>query len=106
MGSVFDDDCSLDSVEAAEQAKLKFNHVPVSELFPHYFKDVKHLQTVDVYRVLQLFEVTDPAIQHAVKKLLCCGKRGVKERTQDIAEAIVALQRALDMHQEDASAYL
>jgi hypothetical protein len=29
----------------------------------HYFKDVSKLQTVDVYRVLTLFEVTDPCIQ-------------------------------------------
>lgn len=27
---------------------------------PHYYKDVRHLQTIDVYRVLHLFNVTDP----------------------------------------------
>ena len=36
----------------------------------HYFKDVRHLQTVDVYRVLALFGVTDPCLQHAAKKIL------------------------------------
>jgi hypothetical protein len=48
------------------------------EKYPHYFKDVKHLDSIDVYRVLELFEVSDPCVQHAVKKLLCLGKRGAK----------------------------
>ena len=69
--------------------------------FTHYFKDVSHLNNIDVYRVLQLFEVTDPAIQHAVKKLLCAGKRGSKEYTQDINEANVSIKRALSMMMED-----
>lgn len=37
----------------------------------HYFKNVEHLKTVDVYRVLDLFNVTNPCVQHAIKKLLC-----------------------------------
>ena len=39
----------------------------------HYFKDVTHLKTIDVYRVLDLFGVLNPCVQHAVKKLLCSG---------------------------------
>lgn len=46
---------------------------------PHYHKDVSNLQTVDVYRVLALFNVTDPCIQHAVKKLLVAGGRGAEQ---------------------------
>jgi len=70
--------------------------------FPHYHKFVKHLDYVDVYRVLQLFNVTDPCIQHAVKKLLVSGKRSAgKSREQDIREAIVSLNRALQMIAED-----
>ena len=34
----------------------------------HYFKPVHNLTHIDVYRVLELFEVTDPCVQHAVKK--------------------------------------
>ena len=45
----------------------------------HYFKDVSSLKAVDVYRVLELFDVSSPAIQHAVKKLLCAGGRGHKD---------------------------
>ncbi len=70
--------------------------------FPHYHKPVGHLKYVDVYRVLSLFNVTDPCIQHAVKKLLVPGRRsGGKTLEQDIREAIVSLNRALQMIAED-----
>lgn len=68
----------------------------------HYFKDVRHLQTVDVYRVLSLFAVTDPCIQHAVKKLLVAGGRGAgKDIDRDIQEAIDSLARYQQMRAED-----
>lgn len=70
--------------------------------FPHYFKPIPPGCThLDVYRVLQLFEVADPALQHAVKKLLCAGARGAKDQAQDVAEAIVALQRWQQMRLEE-----
>lgn len=69
---------------------------------PHYHKDVRHLQTIDVYRVLHLFNVTDPCIQHAVKKLLVAGGRGAgKDIAKDIQEAIDSLQRWQEMRAED-----
>jgi hypothetical protein len=68
----------------------------------HYFKDVSHLTEVDVYRVLALFSVTDPCIQHAVKKMLVAGGRGAgKDITRDVQEAIDSLQRWKEMRQED-----
>lgn len=67
----------------------------------HYFKDVSHLKTIDVYRVLDLFGVLNPCVQHAVKKLLCSGQRGVKDTRQDVQEAITSLVRYLEMQTED-----
>ena len=67
----------------------------------HYFKDVTHLKTIDVYRVLDLFGVSNPCVQHAVKKLLCSGQRGVKDTRQDVQEAITSLVRCLEMQTED-----
>lgn len=67
----------------------------------HYFKDVSRLQTVDVYRVLSLFGVVDPCIQHAVKKLLVAGGRGAKHMDQDVGEAIDTLKRWQEMRAED-----
>ena len=69
--------------------------------YPHYFKDVAHLETVDVYRVLSLFKVTEPCIQHAIKKLLCAGDRGDKSDIKDITEARDSLNRHLEMLNED-----
>lgn len=68
----------------------------------HYFKDVSHLDKIDVYRVLDLFGVQNPAIQHAIKKLLCAGSRGVKDQARDYREAIDSIERALQMLDEDA----
>jgi hypothetical protein len=57
--------------------------------------------SVDVYDVLRAFNVTDPAIQHAVKKLLCTGIRGHKDSSQDLEEAIQSIERALDVVKTD-----
>lgn len=69
----------------------------------HYKKPVAGLQFVDVYRVLALFGVTDPCLQHAVKKLLVAGGRGAKDISQDVQEAIDTLQRWQEMRAEDAN---
>ena len=67
----------------------------------HYFKNVRHLDGIDVYRVLELFNVTDPCLQHAIKKLLCAGGRGAKDIEQDVQEAMDTLERWQDMCRED-----
>lgn len=60
-------------------------------------------KTVDVYRVLVAFGVTDPCIQHAIKKLLCPGQRkGGKTVAQDVHEALWSLQRWEEMRAEEA----
>lgn len=76
--------------------------VPIAEQYNHYFKQ-SPTTMIDVYRVLHLFNVTDPAIQHAVKKLLVAGGRGSKDVAKDIHEAIVSLQRWQQMRSEEAS---
>lgn len=42
--------------------------------------------TIDVYDVLKAFEVTNPALQHLIKKALCAGLRGHKDKEQDLCE--------------------
>lgn len=59
------------------------------------------MEYVDVYRVLSLFEVTDPCIQHAIKKLLVAGNRGHKNLEKDVQEAIVSLERWKEMRSEE-----
>ena len=70
----------------------------------HYFKPVAGLSFIDVYRVLQLFNVADPCLQHAVKKLLVAGGRGSgKDINRDVQEAIETLQRWQEMREEEKS---
>lgn len=69
----------------------------------HYRKPCPY-KDVDVYRVLLIFNVTHPCIQHAVKKLLAAGQRGTKDADKDIAEAIESLQRWQEMRDEDRQA--
>ncbi len=71
--------------------------------YPHYHKDVAHLKYIDVYRVLELFNVTNPAVQHAIKKLLVPGRRGAKDLEKDLREAVVSINRALQMIEEDSA---
>lgn len=69
----------------------------------HYYKDVKHLDVIDVYRVIALWEVQDPCLQHLIKKALCAGGRGHKDKLKDLQDIVDSAQRALDMHIEDTS---
>jgi len=52
---------------------------------------------VDVYDVLRAWDVTCPALQHGIKKLLCAGLRGGKSAEQDIEEAILSCRRAIEL---------
>jgi hypothetical protein len=51
---------------------------------------------VDVYRVLNAFPSGSPEIDHAIKKLLAPGKRGVKSELQDLREAIQSIEARID----------
>lgn len=63
----------------------------------HYFKPCPY-DDLDPYAVLEVFEVTDQMIGHAIKKLLLPGKRGGgKETEKDIDEAIDTLLRRREM---------
>ena len=68
----------------------------------HYFHDVAHLQSVDIYRMLALLDISHPALQHAFKKVAAAGKRGAKSAAQDVQEAIDSLVRWQAMAAEDA----
>lgn len=52
---------------------------------------------VDVYDVLVAFNVTCPAMQHAIKKCLAPGQRGAKDSVQDKREAIASIERSIEL---------
>ena len=66
-----------------------------------YIVDISKYNKLDIYRILKLYEVSDPCLQHAIKKLLCAGKRGSKNFLQDVNEAILSLKRFVEMQGED-----
>lgn len=96
--------CGLESF--GENPMILLNTIEEQELINkaqkhnHYFKDCPY-DKLDVYRLLSIFEVTDPCLQHLVKKGLCAGKRGHKDFRKDLQDIIDTAQRRIDMLEED-----
>jgi len=67
----------------------------------HYKKDVRHLDYIDVYRIIDLYELHDPCFQHALKKILVPGARGHKDLIKDINDIIDTMKRKLEMIAEN-----
>lgn len=83
--------------------RYRLRNPPAAVKHSHYFKPCP-FDSVDVYRVLSLFNVTDPCLQHAVKKLLVAGGRGGgKPIDKDVQEAIDTLQRWQGMRAEEVA---
>ena len=68
----------------------------IEEKHSKYKKVIRGVR-VDVYDVIKAFEVHNPALQHAIKKLLVAGGRGYKDVAQDLQEAIDAIERAIEL---------
>lgn len=65
---------------------------------PKYNREIKPGTFVDVYDVLYAFKVTDPCLQHLIKKALAAGQRGHKDARQDLVDIRDSAQRALDSY--------
>ena len=61
---------------------------------------------IDIYGVLKTFEVTCPARQHAIKKLLCAGLRNKASELQDLEEAADAIKRAIELLKSESEDFL
>ena len=66
----------------------------------HYQFTYKGIK-LDPYRILKVYGISDPAQQHAIKKLLRAGE-SVKPLKEDIKEVILSLTRWLEMLEEDS----
>ena len=66
-----------------------------------YKREIKHNVYIDVYDVLLAFRVENPAVQHAIKKLLAPGMRGHKSKVTDLEEAIISINRAIELENEE-----
>lgn len=91
-----------DTLERERDSRMRIVGVEDSQEvteYPHYFKPVPAASHVDVYWVLTAWEVHCPAVAHAVKKLLCAGQRGVKDRVKDLEEAVASVKRAIELEE-------
>lgn len=58
---------------------------------------------VDVYRVLDAFQVTNPQLQHLIKKALAAGLRGHKDLEEDLRDIESSIQSAIVMENQKCS---
>lgn len=82
------------SVEDAQECNAEHSITPSK-----YTKQI-HGVSVDVYDVLMAWEVANPALQHLIKKALQCGKRGHKDKQQDLQDIIDSAIRAKELEQD------
>ena len=113
-----------DKIASAEVARQEFIGVPFSDLpafnfgavddfvesnveqgakHSHYKKDISHLDTLDIYRVTELFNPHSCGA-HIAKKALCSGQRGHKDLLTDIQDIIDTAERWKEMLIEDEKA--
>ena len=62
-----------------------------------YLREIKPNVMVDVYDVLQAWEVKNPALQHLIKKALQAGNRGHKPLERDLQDILESAKRAIEL---------
>lgn len=67
----------------------------------HYYRPCPY-DAIDVYRILEIFEVNNPCAQHAIKKLLVMGNRGHKDAERDVQDVIDTMTRWKAMRAEES----
>ena len=81
------------SVEDAQECRAEH------AITPSKYTKLIHGVGVDVYDVLTAWGVTNPALQHLIKKALQCGQRGHKDKQQDLQDIIDSAIRARELEQ-------
>lgn len=94
---------------SVEDAQQKLSELEMLAKVSHLISDKRHRITpskytktirgvsVDVYDVLQAWGVSNPALQHLIKKALQCGQRGHKDNAQDLQDIIDSAIRAKEL---------
>lgn len=67
----------------------------------HYYRECPY-ENIDVYRIIDIFEITCPAAQHILKKVIATGKRGHKDLKRDWEDIVDSAKRKVEMLEEDA----
>lgn len=88
------------NIRAVASYRGKVDNAPVGVTGTNkYMKKIKKGVEVDVYDVLEAYDVSH-AIGHAVKKLLMAGQRGNKCYIEDLSEAIQSIEREIERQGE------
>lgn len=66
----------------------------------HYRKEYKGIK-LDPARICKIYKIDSLLVGQAVKKLLVAGGRGTKGREQDLRDVVCAINRELEMIEED-----
>ena len=92
------DNCECNDKEVIGVDRDMFE-APVKDLGSHYRHSFMG-HKIDVYRALEIFNVTDPVAQHIIKKLFRGDKKG---HTMDFVwnEVFQACERKKEMMEED-----
>ena len=88
-------DESFTVINSGEELKVDDN--PTPGYYNYEYKGLK----LDPYRITEIYGITNPAQQHAVKKLLRAGNKPGNETVQEIDEVIKSLVRWKEMIKED-----
>lgn len=103
------DKYKFDPFVSVEDAKQELSELEMLAKVSHLISDKRHRITsskytktihgvsVDVYDVLQAWGVSNPALQHLIKKALQCGQRGHKDNAQDLQDIIDSAIRAKEL---------
>jgi hypothetical protein len=84
----------------AEHLRRHARHVgDGTEKVGKYQREIKPGVWIDVYDVLHAWRVTNPAMQHLVKKALQPGERGHKTMAEDLNDIIASANRAAELEQ-------
>lgn len=86
----------VNDANLGDALKEMFKDVPSDAVYDKYNRLCKGV-TIDVYDVLVAFNVTNPALQHLIKKALAVGQRGHKDKNEDLNDILASAKRAIEL---------
>lgn len=93
----------VNDANLGDALKEMFRDVPGSKIdvpYDKYNRPCKGV-TIDVYDVLVAFNVTNPALQHLIKKALAVGERGHKDKNEDLNDILASAKRAIELEERN-----
>ena len=76
---------------------IEYDLPPLPAPKPNKYKRIVKVAEIDVYDVLKAWNVTNPALQHLIKKALQAGNRGHKDLQTDLQDIIDSAVRAKEL---------